>query len=167
MSGRGGVLEAIRRFMAGSAPAAGASAPGEDQDLRVAACALLLELAHADGEFSPAERGHVEEALARHFGLAPEAAAELMRLAADRLRAATDLHQFTSVITRNYDEGQRMVLAEVLWRVVYADGELSRHETYLMRKLGNLLDLRPGYLAEARKRAVPQPDPPQQGGPLP
>jgi uncharacterized tellurite resistance protein B-like protein len=46
-----------------------------------------------------------------------------------------------------------MVLAEVLWGIVYADGQLSSHETYLMRKLGNLLDLRPGYLSEARKRA--------------
>ena len=79
-----------------------------------------------------------------------------MRLAADRLGQATDLHQFTSVIARHYDEGQRMVLAEVLWRVVYADGELSRHESYLMRKLANLLELRPGFLAEARRRVLPE-----------
>ena len=46
-----------------------------------------------------------------------------------------------------------MVLAELLWRVVYADGELSRHEDYLARKIANLLDLRPGYLSEARNRA--------------
>ena len=36
---------------------------------------------------------------------------------------------------------------------LYADGELAKHEDYLMRKLSNLLQLRPGYLAEARKRA--------------
>jgi len=127
----------------------------DDHDLQVAACALLLELAHADDEFSVAERRHIEAALARHFAIGAEAAVELMTLAQDRLGQATDLHQFTSVITKRYDEGQRMVLAEVLWGIVYADGELSRHETYLMRKLANLLDLRPGYLAEARKRAVP------------
>ena len=46
-----------------------------------------------------------------------------------------------------------MVLAEVLWRVVFADGELSRHEDYLMRKLASLLELKPGYLGEARRRA--------------
>ncbi|MEE8192777.1 MAG: TerB family tellurite resistance protein, partial [Gemmatimonadales bacterium] len=69
-------------------------------------------------------------------------------------RQAVDLYQFTSLITARYDEGQRMVLAEVMWRVVYADGELAKHESYLIRKLSNLLDLKPGYLAEARKRAV-------------
>jgi uncharacterized tellurite resistance protein B-like protein len=47
-----------------------------------------------------------------------------------------------------------MVLVEVMWRVVYADGELAKHESYLMRKISNLLGLKPGYLAEARKRAT-------------
>jgi uncharacterized tellurite resistance protein B-like protein len=153
------MLDAIKRMLAGSEPAAPArGSEAADQALRVAACALLLELAHADGEFSTSERVRIEEALVRHFGVDPEAARELMAIAEKRRGEASDLYQFTSVITRDYDEGQRMVLAEVLWGIVYADGELSSHETYLMRKLGNLLDLRPGYLSEARKRAHPGPD---------
>ena len=47
-----------------------------------------------------------------------------------------------------------MVLAEVMWGLVYADQELASHESYLMRKLSTLLELRPGYLAAARKRAL-------------
>ena len=76
-------------------------------------------------------------------------------LAAEQLATsgeAVDLHQFTSLIIRHYDEGQRYVLAELLWRVVLADGELSRHEDTLLIKLGRLLDLRPGYLAGIRKQ---------------
>jgi len=42
----------------------------------------------------------------------------------------------------------------VMWRVVYADGELAKHESYLMRKISNLLDLRPGFLSEARKKVT-------------
>lgn len=151
------MLDAIKRALFKPTPSApAATAAAGDDELPVAACALLLELAHADDVFSPEERRHIQEALGRHFGLGAEAAAELMSLAQDRLGQATDLHQFTSVIARQYDEGQRMVLAEVLWRVVYADGKLDQHESYLMRKLANLLDLRPGYLAAARKRAVPE-----------
>ena len=122
--------------------------------MRVAACALLLELAHADDEFAPEERTHIEEALARLFDLPAETARELMAVAEEARSKATDLFQFASLINANYDEGQRMVLTEVLWRVVYADSNLSQHEDYLMRKLANLLDLRPGYLSEARKRAA-------------
>ena len=152
------MLDSIRKILAGrrGAPAGGPPAGSDPDDLQVAACALLLELAHADDEFSADERRHIEQALARHFGLSAEAALELMALAEDRRGEATDLHQFTSVIAKQYDEGQRMVLAEVLWGIVYADGELSRHESYLMRKLANLLELRPGYLAEARKRVAPE-----------
>ncbi len=143
------------------------SAPDDDRRpsgarLRVAACALLLEMAHADDEFSAEERRHIEAAIAEHFALPPESVRELLELAEEERRTATDLFEFTRVINEEYDEGQRMVLAEVLWRVVLADGRLSEHENYLMRKLANLLDLRPGYLAEARKRAGGTPLPPRR-----
>lgn len=152
------MLDAIKSFFARHAEPAAPEAPRDpaapDRSLHVAACALLLELAHADADFSPAERAHIERAVVHHFDLPIETARELIELAERERSEATDLFQFTSLITARYDEGQRMVLAEVLWRVVYADGELSKHEDALMRKLANLLDLRPGYLAEARKRAV-------------
>jgi uncharacterized tellurite resistance protein B-like protein len=45
-----------------------------------------------------------------------------------------------------------MVLAEMMWGLVYADGKLATKEDYLMRKIFNLLRLEPGYLAEARRR---------------
>ena len=35
---------------------------------------------------------------------------------------------------------------------VYADGQLASKEAYLMRKICNLLDVEPGYLAEVKKR---------------
>jgi len=156
------MLDAIKSFFARHAEseaapeqaAPGQAAPGPDRRLQVAACALLLELAHADDDFSPEERAHIESAVVHHFDLPVETARELIDLAERERSEATDLFQFTSLITDKYDEGQRMVLAEVLWRVVYADGKLSKHEDLLMRKIANLLDLRPGYLSEARKRAV-------------
>jgi uncharacterized tellurite resistance protein B-like protein len=150
-------LDAIRAFfgtrpMPPSTRAAGAP-PEPSDDLRIAACALLLEMAHADGVFTDDERGHIEEALVRHFGLDAAGARELMARAEAERRDATDLFQFTSVITRQYDEGQRMVLAELLWRVVDADGRLAPDEDALARRLASLLELRPGYLAEARNRS--------------
>ena len=135
---------------AGATEAAADSRPR----LQLAAAALLLELAHADDEFTEDERKHIQQALMRHFNLPPEHAHDLMRLAEEERKEAVDLHQFAGLITQNYDEGQRMLLAEVMWGVVHADGELSKHEHYLMEKFSRLLDLRPGYLAEAKKRAL-------------
>jgi len=148
------MLDAFRSLFSPARPrAADAPAAAQHHALHVAACAMLLEMAHADDEFTPDERRDIEEALGRHFDLAEDEVRTLIDLAEQERRQATDLFQFTTVIKQSYDEGQRMALAEVLWRVVFADGRLSEHENYLMRKLSNLLDLRPGYLAEARRRA--------------
>jgi uncharacterized tellurite resistance protein B-like protein len=157
------MLEAIKRLLSGQAtgqaarPQPDRAGESDEQRLRIAACAVLLEIAHADGEFTTEERAHIEAALVRHFDLSTTDARELMALAEERRRGAVDLYQFTSLLTAGYDEGQRLLLAELLWRVVYADGKLSQHEDYLMRRLAHLLDLRPGYLAVARNRAVPSP----------
>jgi len=147
------MFEALKSLFAKHSPAAAASGADPDRALKVAACALLLEMAHADEEFTEAEREHIEVLVARHFALDDETTREILAAAERERRDATDLHQLTSVINRHYDEGQRLLLSELLWRVVYADGKLSEHEDYLAQKLASLLDLRPGYLAEARKRA--------------
>ena len=121
--------------------------------LHLAACALLLELVYADDEFSDAERAHMEGALGRHFGLDEGTARELIDLAEAERAAAVDLYQFTSLIRSRYDLGQKTVLAEIMWGLVLADGDLAQHEAYILRRIANLLDLKPGFLAEARKRA--------------
>jgi uncharacterized tellurite resistance protein B-like protein len=128
------------------------SGQADDERLKVAACALLLEMAYADGAFSDNERKHVERALVESFALPEDRVQALIATAEKERREAIDLHQFTSVLVRHYDEGQRYVLAELLWRIVLADGQVSRDEDMLLHKLGRLLDVRPGYLAGIRKK---------------
>jgi uncharacterized tellurite resistance protein B-like protein len=159
------MLDAIKSFFTrhadpGEEPGSGeVHAPPAGQrtgpdPIQVAACALMLELAHADDEFTDEEQDHIHESLMRHFALPSDTAREMMALAERERRQAVDLYQFTSLIAQRYDEGQKMVLAEIMWRLVYSDGRLAKHEDYLMRKVSNLLDLRPGYLAEARRKIM-------------
>jgi uncharacterized tellurite resistance protein B-like protein len=153
------MLEAIRRFvrerLAGTedsgAVSGGSQSPGRVQ---LAACALLLELAHADDEFSPEEQRHIESTLQRHFGLDEASAAELLRLAEAERAESLDHFQFTRLVAAEYNLAQKMVLAEVMWGVILADGRLSDHETHLVRKMASLMDLEPAYLAEARRAAA-------------
>ncbi|HUF11579.1 MAG TPA: TerB family tellurite resistance protein [Longimicrobiales bacterium] len=163
------MIDPIRRFFTsqmglrpssgnGGEHAAAAAAP-EDADaelrrLHVAACALLLELAHADEEFSDDERVHIEAVLRRHFELDEDAAQELIALAQLERAQAIDLYQFTRLIRESYDLGQKTLLAEIMWGLILTDGEIARHEAYMLRKIANLLDLKPGYLSAARKRAA-------------
>lgn len=129
---------------------------GEDrriEAIRVAACALLLELAYADDEFSDVERTHIEVVMRRHFALDEDTAHTIMALAdAARLRER-GVHRFAALIRDNYDVGQKMLLAEIMWGVVMADGAIARHEAFLLRRIAGLLDLETGYLAHAKSNA--------------
>jgi len=144
----------IERFTTGEAWQARDMDVGATVEVPISGYGRLRLTAKDRQEFTEDERLHIEETLTRHFAVPLQQARELIELAEEERRRAADLYQFTSLITANYDEGQRLVLAEAMWRLVYADGELAKHESYLMRKLSALLELRPGYLAEARKRAV-------------
>ena len=152
------LIDAIRSLFDSKVPGRGERRPtdaGSEVDpLALAACALLLEVAHADGEFSTAERAHLEQVLERHFSLPPEAGHALLDLAEKERRNASDHFRFTSHLQQNYDTGQKMVLAEIMWGIVLADGEIAEREHYLTRKISNLLGLEPGYLSAAKDAAA-------------
>jgi uncharacterized tellurite resistance protein B-like protein len=148
------MLEGIRRFVSERLipqKAAGGPAAAGPRPVELAASALLLELAHADGEFTLEEQQHIERTLVRHFGLDEGTGAELLRLAEAERAQSLDHFQFTRLIAAEYDLGQKMVLAEIMWGVILADGRLSDHEGHLVRKLASLMQLEPAYLSQARR----------------
>jgi uncharacterized tellurite resistance protein B-like protein len=147
-------LDSIKKLFGSAAHADERAEAEEVNPVHLAACALLLQVAHADGEFSAEERTHLEGALERHFDLPPEGGRRLLELAEVERREAIDQYRFTSVVKKSYDLGQKMTLAEVMWGLVLADGKISEHEQYLTRKIANLLDLKPGYLSTAKAAAA-------------
>ena len=148
------MLDAIRKFFGERMEPAEDTRASESHRIQLAACALLLELAYADDEFTVAERAHLESVLNRHFNLDAAESASLIALADQERRQAVDLWQFTSLIAQRYDLGQKMVLAEVMWGLILADGVVAEHEAYLVRKMANLLGLEAGYLSQARSNAA-------------
>lgn len=150
------LIDSIKKFLArnDSEPGAAEQAAPQIDPLHLAACVLLLDVAHADDEFSDSEQAHIERVLAQHFSLSPEAGRELLALADRERRVAVDHFKFTAQLKSAYDTGQKMVLAEIMWSIVLADGQIAEHEHYLTRKISNLLDLEPGYLSAAKESAA-------------
>lgn len=150
------LIDSIKRLFGPGGEADEASRPGPPpfDPLHLAACVLLLDIAHADGEFTADERSHIEGVLERHFSLPPDAGRALMELADRERRNAVDHFKFTSQLRSSYDTGQKMVLAEIMWGIVLADGKVAEHEHYLTRKISNLLELEPGYLSAAKDAAA-------------
>ena len=146
------MLDAIKSFFGATMEPESPEQEVAEPDVRLAACALLIEIAYADDEFTEDESQHLLSAVRRQYGLDPGEAEKLLELAERARVDAVDLWQFTKLIKQTYSLGQKMVLVEVMWGLVYSDGELSSHEESLMRRVCHLLDLAPGYLADARRK---------------
>lgn len=119
----------------------------------IATCALLLEMAHADSEFSESEKKRIIGILKSAYQITAEEAKELISLSEDERNESTDLWQFTNLINQNYSHDEKIKVAETLWHVIYTDGKVDQHEEYLMRKLTYLLDLDHEEMIEAKFKA--------------
>jgi uncharacterized tellurite resistance protein B-like protein len=137
----------IQRFKGGFQPTE--AKPSHDP-LRLATAAVLLDIAYADGEFSPAEDGDIVGYLKRAFALGDESVRELLK-AADEIRTQTiDHFALTNFIRRNSPLSERIEIVKTMWRVVYADGRLTDYENYLVRKLADLLGIEHHVMIEAK-----------------
>ena len=122
--------------------------------LILATAAVLLEIAYADGTFSPAEDGNVAQFLASRFALTQEDTRSLME-AADEIRKKTvDHFALTHYIRKNTPLEERIEIVKTMWRLVYSDGKLTDYEGYLVRKLADLLGLEHHVMIDAKSAVL-------------
>jgi uncharacterized tellurite resistance protein B-like protein len=121
-----------------------------EHDIRVATCALLVEMARIDEEFSQDEMDTIIMILEEKYGLSREHADALIAEAERELDQSVDLWQFARLINKNYSNEEKLEIIKTLWRIVYVDGKMDRYEHYLMNKLASLLRLSHDQLIEAK-----------------
>lgn len=126
----------------------------DDHDIRVATCALFLEIAKSDGEFSDAERHQIMEIIRGEYDVSSAEAVAITETAEAALDGSIDTWRFTNQINENYSIEEKTRVVELLWRVVYADGRLDGHEDYLVHKLATLLRLQHKQLIAAKLRVL-------------
>ena len=123
-------------------------------DIRIATCALFLEMATIDGTFSESERESIISILKSDYELSDEHATALMAAAEEQLRESIDMWQFTNLINQNYSKNEKLEIIETVWKVVYADERLDKHEDYLVHKLAKLLRLSHKELIDAKLKVL-------------
>lgn len=143
------VLEGLRSLFRGPADARGESAP---DPVAVAACALLLEIGHADGLLDTEEQERILRHVRDDLGIPEKDVRDVMRLAEEQRRESVDLYQFTRRITENFSPAQRLRLVEAMWGVVYCDGELSAVESQFARRVAELLGFQHPEVQAAKER---------------
>ncbi len=125
--------------------------PREQQNpLHLATATVLLEIAYADGEFSPAEDGDVVGYLQRAFALTTDAAQELIHAAAEMRTRTIDHFSLTNFIRKNASLAERIDIVKTMWRIVYSDRKLTDYENYLVRKLADLMGLEHRVMIDAK-----------------
>ena len=122
--------------------------------LRLATAAILLDIAYADGEFTPSEDGDVVGFLTKQFSLTEDDVRDLIG-AADEIRKKTvDHFALTHYIRKNTPLAERIEIVKTMFRLGYSDGKLTDYESYLVRKLADLLGLEHHVMIEAKSAVL-------------
>ena len=144
------MLNRIRKFMAGGSPAAQEDPADE---MRLAAAALLVEVATVDENFDADERARILAFVTDRFGLSGDDATALIEAAEREVDGSVQLYAFTSAISNGFSYDERVALMETLWRVVLADGHVDAHEDQLLRRIAGLIHVTDRDRGLACKRA--------------
>ena len=120
--------------------------------IEVATCAVLLEIAKIDGEFTDEEQKIINSILKKKFSLTDEEAKERIRLTSEELKQSSDLWRFTNTINKNFSKEQKVQLIEHIWQIIYSDKHLKGHEDYLVHKLQRLIWLDHKDLIDAKTK---------------
>ena len=130
------MLESLQSLF--QAPVATSEAAIEQQ-LHLAAAALLIEMSQADRKVDAREQRELETLLPATLGISPQAVQRLLQLAGQAADRATSLYEFTRLINDHYQRAQKLRLIHALWRVAYADGDLDKYEEHLIRQVADLI----------------------------
>ena len=136
------MLDGLRQFIADVvSPEAQQDRAFDDNDYRLAATALLVHVVSLDGEPSAKEQRKLHSLIESHFGLDGGSADRLIADATQVEGEAVDLYHFTSVIMRALDEEGRKRIVQMMWELVYADGQVTEFEDNVVWRASDLLGI--------------------------
>lgn len=107
--------------------------------LEKACAALFLEISKVDYSQDESELSEIKSLLSQRFNLSDEELDSIIDTMKDE--DATSMHPFTSMVNQHYEYDARLKLLGHLWKVAYADGELSKYEEHSIRKISDLMHI--------------------------
>ena len=114
---------------------------GKNQKIEIAACALFIEIAKADGEFTDEERKFIISEMKSTFNLDDDYVNDLMMLAEERIKESVSLYEFTGVINTTFSHDEKIELIESLWKLIYKDEKLNKYEDHLIKRIAATINI--------------------------
>ena len=124
-----------------------------DREIQIACAVLLLEMAGADNDYSPAEVEMCLTSIQQQFKLSREAATEPLEIADGLRKQNNKVDEFVKIINENYNDKQRTRILAMVWKVVIADGAVEKFELRFATQMKFRLKLDDAAADRARKMA--------------
>lgn len=124
--------------------------PGVEKRIQIATCALLIEIAKADGEFSEDERKKIIDLMKENFNLDEKVVEELIQLSEETLQHSISIYEFSNVINQNFTNDEKYELLKNLWKLIYVDDKLHMYEDYMIKKIGATLNMEHQLIIRAK-----------------
>ena len=105
----------------------------------MAVASLLIHSAKIDENFTNKEKKIIQEVLIE-MGADIKNISKIMEEAENKEKDSNQMLDFTREI-KNIDEGEKKIIIEALWNIIYSDKNADMYETNLMRRLSGLLYL--------------------------
>lgn len=122
----------------------------ELKKLQIATCALFIEMAKADSDFTNSERRKIISVMQKLFSLDLQLVEELMELSEAKIKKSVSLYEFTSIIRDNFSADAKFELLKNLWRLIYVDDKLDMYEDHLVKKIGGMLSIEHQMIISAK-----------------
>jgi uncharacterized tellurite resistance protein B-like protein len=123
-----------------------------EDDYRLAAAAMLVHAAAIDGEMSQSERDKLHAVIKQRFALDDATTDELITNATAAEHESVDLYHFTHQLNRALDDDGRAKIVEMMWEIVYADGQRDELEDNLIWRAADLLGVSANERIALRRR---------------
>ena len=121
--------------------------------LRVATAVLLIEVTRADFIVQAEEQARLRQLLEQQFALSASELDALMAQAESDADRLVSLQHITRLLNEHYDHAMKLRVVEMMWQLVYADGEKDHYEEHLIRQVAELLYLSHSEFIQARHKA--------------
>jgi len=127
--------------------------PIAKNQLQLVTATLLIEVSKADFSQDETELEHIKKLLREHFKLISIEVDDLIAHAQTHSDKVTSIQHMTRELNETLSQQDKIRIIELMWQVVYADGEKDRYEEHLMRQVSDLLYVSHEHFIKARHKA--------------
>ena len=153
------MFDLLKKFIADTTSRSDDQGGFADDDYRLCTAALLIHVANVDGKIDPPERLRLRQVIETRFGLDAAATTRLIERAEQSDREAVDFFHFTNVLKRHLDDAGRHKIIEMMWDVVFADGEVTEFEENVVWRVAELLGVPTRDRVILRQKVAEEPHP--------